>query len=376
MITPRPTGRRFLAEAVPLALAALLAVSLPAEARGGGHSGGGHSGGGHSAHATGGSRGSSSPSRSQSHGSASTPRTAHPVPQTPGAGRQPNFDRGRGHGHFGHGPRVIIGSGFFYDPFFYNFYYPYGYWGGWWGPDYDPYYNARPREYYDRDRDEMGALDLDVSPGRTEVWVNGERLGVVDSFDGWPDYLWLPKGTYDVVFYLDGYKTIARQITVYPGNVLDIDDRMEEGPSTRPEDLATKTHERRDQRLRDEHSRRYSDDSDGEDEGWHDRVRRDRSARRGQDGDYRGRPPAADDSARGRLVLGVEPEDASVYVDGRFVGTGTDLSMMHSGLPLAAGDHKLAVVRPGRRAQEKTFTVKAGEDVKLDVSLDEAGPGR
>jgi hypothetical protein len=350
----------------------LLAVSLPAYARGG-HSGGGHSGGGHSSSHSGHSGHSGSP-----HGS--TGRTAHAVPSTPGAGRSHGNSHGghsngghfNGHGHFG-GSRIFIG-GFGYDPFFFNYYYPYGYWGlgGYWGPDYDPYYATRPHEYYDRD--EMGALDLDVSPGRTHVFVDGEDLGAVDNFDGWPDYLWLPKGTYDVAFYLDGYKTIARQISVYPGNVIDIDDRMESGPSTRPEDLATKTHERRDERLSEERERSKRYEGQGEDEGWRDRVRRDRGPRRDDRGDYRGRPPASDDSARGRLVLDVRPEDASVYVDGRFVGTGSDLSMMRAGLPLAVGDHKLAIVRPGRQAQEKTFTVKAGEDVKLDVSL-ESGPG-
>jgi len=256
MNTPRPAGRRFRAEAIPLALAALLAVSLPAYARGG-HSGGGHSGGGHSggAHATrsGGSHGSGS------HGS--TGRTAHETPGGAGhgGGHDGRHDGGHGghfdggHHHFGGGSRIFIGGGFAYDPFFYNFYYPFGYWGGYWGPDYDPYYNARPRSY--DDRDEMGALDLDVSPGRTHVFVDGQDLGVVDNFDGWPDYLWLPKGTYDVAFYLDGYKTIARQISIYPGNVIDIDDRMESGPSVRPEDLATKTHERRDERLSEERER-------------------------------------------------------------------------------------------------------------------------
>ena len=372
MNTPRPAGRRFRAEAIPLALAALLAVSIPAQARGG-HSGGGHSGGGHSsANHSGGSRSSGHASGSHgSHGSTGSPRTAHPVDHTPSAGRQ-RFGNDRHSGHFdGHhrfgGGRIFVG-GRFIDPFFFDFYYPFG-WGGYWGgywPDYDPYYNARPHGYYDRD--EMGALDLDVSPGRTHVFVDGQDLGEVDNFDGWPDYLWLPKGTYDVAFFLDGYKTIARQISIYPGNVIDLDDRMESGPSTRPEDLATKTHEHRDQRLSEERerSRRYEDQ--GDDEGWRDRVRRDRGPRRD---DYRGRPPAGDDSARGRLVLEVQPEDASVYVDGRFVGTGSDIAMMHSGLPLATGDHKLSIVRPGRRAEEKTFTIKAGEDVRLDVKLGE-----
>lgn len=378
MNTPRPAGSRFRAEAFPLALAALLAVSFPAYARGG-HSGGGHSGGGHSggAHAT---------RSGGSHGTTGS-RTAHETPGGSGhshggghdgdhsgghdGGHNGHFD---GHRHFGGGSRIFIGGGFGYDPFFYNFYYPFGYWGGYWGHDYDPYYNARPRSY--DDRDEMGALDLDVSPGRTHVFVDGQDMGVVDNFDGWPDYLWLPKGTYDIAFYLDGYKTIARQISIYPGNVIDIDDRMEAGPSVRPEDLATKTHERRDERLSEERERerRYAGKDD--DEGWRDRVRRDRGPRRddGDRGEYRGRPPAGDDSARGRLHLDVQPEDASVYVDGRFVGTGSDLSMMRAGLPLAVGDHKLAIVRPGRQAQEKTFTVKAGEDVKLDVNL-ESGPG-
>jgi hypothetical protein len=364
----------------------LLAVSLPAYARGG-HSGGGHSGGGQSggAHATrsGGSHSSGSHG-SGSHGS--TGRTAHETPGS-GHGHDGGHDGGHsghfggGHHHFGGGSRIFIGGGFGYDPFFYNFYYPFGYWGPsvYWGPDYDPYYNSRPRSYYDRD--EMGALDLDVSPGRTHVFVDGQDLGEVDNFDGWPDYLWLPKGTYDVAFYLDGYKTIARQISIYPGNVIDIDDRMESGPSVRPEDLATKTHERRDERLSQERERERRYDGRGDDEGWRDRVRRDRGPRgdgdradRGDRGEYRGRPPAGDDSARGRLHLAVQPEDASVYVDGRFVGTGSDLSMMRAGLPLAVGDHKLAIVRPGRQAQEKTFTVKAGEDVKLDVNL-ESGPG-
>lgn len=376
MITPRPSGRRFRAEAIPLALAALLAVSLPVEARGGhsggGHSGGGHSGGGRSAHSTG-SHGSTG---SHSHGSTGGSRTAHGVTHTPGAGRTRSSHGGHfdGRHHSFGGSRIFVGGGFGYDPFFYNFYYPYGYWGGgYWGSDYDPYYASRPRTYYDRDNgDEMGALDLDVSPGRTHVFVDGEDLGVVDNFDGWPDYLWLPQGTYDVAFYLDGYKTIARQISVYPGNVIDIDDRMEQGTSVRPEDLATKTHERRDERLSEEQerSRRYEGRDD--DEGWRDRVRRDRGPGPRRD-DYRGRPPAGDDGARGRLILEVQPEDASVYVDGRFVGTGSDLSMMRAGLPLAVGDHKLAIVRPGRQAQEKTFTVKAGEDVKLDVSLEQSG---
>jgi len=209
----------------------------------------------------------------------------------------------------------------------------------------------------------MGALDLDVSPGRTHVFVNGEDLGEVDRYDGWPGYLWLPRGTYDVAFYLDGFKTIARQITIYPGNVIDIDDRMEQGQSTRPEDLVSKSHERRDARMQYERQRSEQIDRQGqggyEDESWQDRVRRDRD---------RGGNRA--DGARGHLRLSVQPDDASVYLDGQFVGTGTDLSLLRGGLAVTPGSHRLAVVRPGHKAVEREFTVKDGEEAQLDIALE------
>jgi PEGA domain-containing protein len=394
MSTPRPTGRRFRAEAIPLALAALLLASLPLAAQQ--RSRPSHSSDhGRTAHEVGSrSPAPSSPSTSGSRSSTSgdSPRTAHGVPGTPSADRQPPHDRGgrgshggRGGGHF------FYGGGYYWPPYWDSYYYPYyGRWGWglWWGPDYDPYYY--PRGYYDRyDRDEMGALDLDVSPGRTEVYVNGQRLGTVDDYDGWPRYLWLPRGTYDVVFYLDGFQTIARQITIYPGSVLDIDDRMEPGASKRPEELATKTHERRDERIGYERERsRRIDEEQGEDQDWRDRAPRDRGdrgdrsyRRHDRDDDHdrsmaEGREDEAPRGDRGRLVLDVEPEDSSVYVDGRFVGTGADLSHMRSGLPLTPGEHKLAVVRPGHKSEEKDFTVKAGEKVEVDVTLEESGPGR
>jgi hypothetical protein len=323
------------------------------------------------------SHGSSSPSPSSppstssggSSSSSSSGRTAHPT--SPGANephRQPPSRGSRGHSGSFHG-----GGGFYYP---YGYYGPYGYWPGfyWWGGwDYPysyPYGYGRGPGYYGRDN--LGALDLDVSPGRTEVYVDGQYLGKVDRYDGWPGYLWLPRGTYDIVFYLDGYKTIARQVTVYPGTVLDFDDRMEPGPSTRPEDLASKSHERRDSRLEYERERgeRIERGEPGDDESWRDRVGRERGTT--EDEDYENGRGGMDQGgeARGRLQLDVEPEDASVYVDGRFVGTGTDLGMMRGGLPLAPGEHRLAVVRPGHKAQERDFRVEPGKEIRLDVELE------
>jgi hypothetical protein len=390
MITQMNADSRLPRRAASTAFAALLLLGLPLAAQSRGHGGGG--GGGHTAHSTGGGSHSSSsggaphysPGPSSSGGSSSGGsggRTAHESSGGSSAHRQPH-DRG-GHGDHdgrgGHGGHGGFGHGG-------GFYYPYGWgWGFWpgfsWGWYDDPYgygygygypyggyggYGGYGHRYYDRS--DTGALDLDVSPGRTHVFVDGEDLGIVDRYDGWPSYLWLPRGTYDVAFYLDGYKTIARQITIYPGTVIDIDDRMEPGDAVRPQDLATKTHERRDQRMTYERERqgRIDRQHGDDDEDWQDRVHRDRG-RRDDDHDRGG--PAADGS-RSHLRLSVEPEDASVYLDGQFVGTGTDLSLLRGGIMVSPGNHKLAVVRPGRRAVEKDFTVKDGEDVRLEIALE------
>ncbi|HYN22660.1 MAG TPA: PEGA domain-containing protein, partial [Thermoanaerobaculia bacterium] len=176
---------------------------------------------------------------------------------------------------------------------------------------------------------------------------------------------------------------IARQITIRPGSVVSIDDRMERGESTRPEDIATTTHERRDERIefeakrREELSRRDRDRM----EDWRDRARRRMEERDRYDDDDEEREDEAEDRAEerteeraddgiGRLRLDILPDDASVYLDGRFVGTGIDLQRLRNGLRLEPGQHRIAVVRPGHRAEEQEFTVAPGQEVDLDIELE------
>ncbi len=69
-----------------------------------------------------------------------------------------------------------------------------------------------------------GALDLDVSPESAQIYVDGQLVGIADDFDGFPDFLWLEKGTYDVAIFAPGFQTLARQYSVYGGMVIDIED--------------------------------------------------------------------------------------------------------------------------------------------------------
>lgn len=329
--------------------------------RGSWNSGGGSSGGGTSV--------DRSPAPSSPSSPSSPPSSSSGYP---GGGRNEWRERGSGsssHSHGSHGGN----GGYHHSPYsnghsYWGYYGPWSrYWWTWgwdwaWGAPYGGYggYGGyRGRDYgYD---EEQGALDLDVSPDDTQVYVDGQLIGTVDDFDGFPQYLWLEKGTYDVVLYREGYKTLARQYSIYSGLVVDVNDRLERGDSIRPEDLETKVHDRRDARIEDERerSRRVEE-----------RERR-RSRERDDDSVEETTPSRREVQAdTGRLRIEVEPEDASVYVDGRFVGTGEELKGLRRGLLVDAGAHRISVVRPGHKAFDSDVVIDEGEQELLEIRLD------
>jgi hypothetical protein len=257
------------------------------------------------------------------------------------------ISHGWGHG-WGYG-----GWGWGYRPW--GGYYPGWYWDG---PRYGGYPVVYPREGL-----RYGALDTDISPERAEVWVDGERVGVADDFDGFPDFLWLENGTYDVVFYAPGHQTLARQYSIYGGQVIDVEDRMQPGEAVLPQDLGPKSHERRDERIRRDREQREEVERRAGERYESDEERPRAELRAEAPLDARGEP--------GRLRLRVQPEDASVYLDGRFLGTGRELARLRSGLIVDAGAHTLEVVRPGLEEATRSFTVESGRDVELEVALEE-----
>lgn len=324
---------------------------------------------GHSASARSGSSGSSSGSTSSRSSSSSSHRAV------PRSGTSSHRSEGRTPQHSG---RHYGGSHHNYGHYgYYHYYYPsFGYY--WWNSFYSPWWAwSGPRVYAsaypDRSGDSLGAIDTDVAPENAEVYVDGELVGTADDYDGWPSYLWLDEGTYDVVFFHQGYKTMARQIIVRPGSLVDVEDEMERGDAVRPEDLGPKTHERRDARLAEDAEKQAAAEARDRqgDSAWRDRVRSERRARtvvpppaaeaESVDRDLRGEPA--------EVTLEIEPSDAAVYLDGKFVGSAEALA--HAGGPLLmnAGEHEIEVMRPGYGSKKQSFSVKAGERIDLELTL-------
>ncbi|MEM8962356.1 MAG: PEGA domain-containing protein [Acidobacteriota bacterium] len=244
---------------------------------------------------------------------------------------------------------------------YHNYYYrwypvyygPYFYWdfGFPWVSSHGRYYPRYPYYSYQREYEYQGAIDFDVRPEEAEIWIDGGYVGQADDLDGFPTFLWLDEGTYDVVIYLDGYETISRQYSVYPGVVIDVEDRMKPGTATKPGELFPKTTERRDARIQRDRERAEAAD-------WS------QARRVSPDGDQTSDAP-------GRLRFEVEPEDAAVYLDGQLLGIAGELKFNNNGFTVTPGEHVIEISRPGYETESVTIDVESGEKVVVELTLDE-----
>jgi PEGA domain len=230
-------------------------------------------------------------------------------------------------------------------------------WGPWWW--YGPWWSvARVPEGPPPD---LGVVDTDVSPEGARVILDGQLIGTADDFDGYPDYLYLRPGSYTIEFRQHGYRSRTVQLDVVAGRYYPFDFKLERVPGER----ATP---------------------------WYDRP----------SGLPIGRvfgpraspavpapstaPPARPDVSlrpelrstpnkvsTGALDLRVKPATASVYVDGRFVGTSAELAALEHGLAVEAGEHRIDVVAPGFKARTVHVTVENGAVQQVVVELEAEG---
>lgn len=68
----------------------------------------------------------------------------------------------------------------------------------------------------------QGTLDMNVKPKSTEVWIDGQRRGLVDQFDGRPTKLHLTPGMHTVKLITPDGLAVEREVRVTAGNEIDI----------------------------------------------------------------------------------------------------------------------------------------------------------
>src|SRR5262249_53888983 len=64
---------------------------------------------------------------------------------------------------------------------------------------------------------------------------------------------------------------------------------------------------------------------------------------------------------RSRIVFHIQPADAAVYLNDRFIGTGEELSTLSRGMQVPPGQHSITVSRPGMKSEERTVVVGPGK---------------
>ncbi len=137
------------------------------------------------------------------------------------------------YGHHGHGGHYgYYGHHGYYGHYGYHGYSTYPYYG------YTRFYD-QSGQLYRGATDSLGALDLNVKPKNTQVYLNGRYIGVTGNFDGFPRYLWLKEGTYEVILYNEGYETVVHEFEIYPGTVIDVKQRLLPGDSVPPGELTS-----------------------------------------------------------------------------------------------------------------------------------------
>ena len=128
----------------------------------------------------------------------------------------------------------IVVPGFYGWPRYgYGYGWPYCGFGPYWGSCYGPYAQANV-DMGIAAAAGVGAVDLNVKPGDAEVWVDGRFTAEARDLDGSPSLLWLREGPHHVVLYKGGYRTFDEQVSVAPGQSMDLKVRLEKGDSTPP----------------------------------------------------------------------------------------------------------------------------------------------
>jgi hypothetical protein len=299
-------------------------------------------------------------------------------------------------------------QGYYGFHYHYPYFYGYPYWGGFYpyfglGFGYGYGYGAGygygyPYGGYGYGYEPYGEVRTEVKPQHAEVFVDGGLVGKADDYDGWWQRLKLSPGMHRLVFRSPGFQPYVTDIRVgigtdfhmkyelHPGN-----DSISEEEMMLPQKYAQRGNDRRYDQRGYGHEPRYDYYGRPNDQRNRQYDQRDRQ--------YERRPPAppqenpdynrdnnydndrdndnsyyGDQQQENRqgdrrpLIVHVEPNDATIYIDGNYYGTandnGNDLQVL-----LPEGEHRIEVVRPGFDTFSQNVTIFRDRDNHLNIIL-------
>lgn len=189
-----------------------------------------------------------------------------------------------------------------------------------------------------------GAIRIEATPRRAEVYVNGYYAGIVDDFDGRFQRLRVMPGEHEIALYLAGYRTVVQTVHVNPGSTVRIRNRMEPlvaaetaGPRPAPGIMAP---------------------------GPPPEPLPPAPRARGDRGDATGQLPAQPEA--GAIAIRVQPADAQVLIDGQpwAPSPGGDLLVDAS-----EGRHVVQIHKAGYVGYLTEVDVRRGQTTTLNVTL-------
>ena len=241
--------------------------------------------------------------------------------------------------------------------------YPYGWYGGpYWGYGYGwgPYGGCCGPwgypGYYGYAYGNWASVRIQVQPKTAEVFVDGSPAGIVDNFDSWYQALNLEPGQHDIAIYMEGYRTLHRNIYLPPASSQSLKLVLEKLAPGEPQ-------EPRPRPMPPPEDRREGPVRPGQ-PGY---------ARGGQpppDVEVRQGPPPQEPapSARfGTLSLRIQPADAEVFVDEHaWTGAASDMRLS---IRLSAGRHHIEVRKAGFETYTEDVLIRPETTMTLNVGL-------
>jgi hypothetical protein len=209
---------------------------------------------------------------------------------------------------------------------------------------------------------DLAVVDIDVRPKDARVHLDERFVGRARYFDGNPGYLYLVPGTYRLELRLDGYRTVGVDLDARAGCRYDLKHRLERVQGAPKENKAA------DYGKGIPFNRVFEPIEPAVPSG--DQLRAggaDPSLR--PDLGASGRTGGENPPKGAALKLTVNPDTASISIDGAFVATARELARMEGPLAVPPGGHVVEVSAPGFQTTTRTVELADGQVMELGIDL-------